>query len=121
MIIRRLSKDWSNYFSALKDFNHGNPKGLTGQPQYPKAKKLSQVFNYSLPLESDKFSLKKSNQGLLGITLGKKMCYVYIGHTGIESKHYFKDKVINNVTVSYSHGHIYYNFSYSIKKIILLK
>ncbi len=119
MIIRRLSKDWSNYFSALKDFNHGNPKGLTGQPQYPKAKKLSQVFNYSLPLESDKFSLKKSNKGLLGITLGKKMFYVYIGHTGMESKYYFKDKIINNVTVSYSHGHIYYNFSYSIKNNII--
>ena len=116
MIIRRLSKDWSNYFSALKDFNHGNPKGLTGQPQYPKAKKLSQVFHYSLPLEKSKFSLRKSSKGLLGITLDKKIFYVYIGHTGIESKHYFKDKVINNVTVSYSHGHIYYNFSYSIKK-----
>ena len=86
------------------------------QPSYPKAKKLSQVFHYSLPLESSKFSLRKSSKGLLGITLGKKIFYVYIGHTGIESKHYFKDKIINNVTISYSHGHIYYNFSYSIKK-----
>ena len=115
MIIRRLKKDWSNYFSALKEFNYNNPKGLTGKPSYPKAKKLSQVFNYSLPLESDKFSLKKSNKGLLGITLGKKMFYVYIGKTGINSKYYFKDKLINNVTVSYSHGHIYYNFTYTIK------
>jgi len=29
---------------------------------------------------------------------------------------YFKDKLVNNVTVSYSHGHIYYNFTYSNEK-----
>lgn len=116
MIIRRLKKDWSNYFSSLKDYNQGNKLGLTGKPSYPKAKKLSQVFNYSVPLESDKFSLKKSHKGLLGITLGKKMFYVYIGNS-----FYFKDKVINNVTISYSHGHIYYNFTYTIKSKNLIK
>src|ERR1700693_1301017 len=107
MIVRRLKKDWSNFFSTLKDYN-STPNAFKGKPSYPQAKKLSKVFNYSVPLESDKFSLKKS--GYLGINLGKKMFFVYIGKT-----FYFKDKIVNNVTVSYSHGHIYYNFTYYYK------
>lgn len=108
MIIRRLNKDWKNYFSSLHDFYNGNPKGLTGKPSFPKPKKLSKVFNYSLPLESSKFSLKKLNQGLLGITVGKKMIYTYIG----KNVYYIQNKTINNVTMSYSHSHIYYQFTY---------
>ena len=108
MIVRRLNKDWKNYFSSLKDFYNGNQLGLTGKPSCPKAKKLSKVFNYSLPLEPSKFSLKKLKQGLLGLNLGKKMFYVYIG----KNIDYIQDKTINNVTISYSHGHIYYQFTY---------
>ena len=108
MLIRRLNKDWKNYFSSLKEFYNGNKLGLTGKPSFPKAKKLSKVFNYSLPLEPSKFSLKKIKQGLLGINLGKKMFYTYIG----KNIDYIQDKTINNVTISYSHGHIYYQFTY---------
>ena len=108
MLIRRLNKDWKNYFSSLKEFYNGNKLGLTGKPSYPKAKKLSKVFNYSLPLETSKFSLKKLKQGLLGINLGKKMFYTYIG----KNIDYINSKKINNVTISYSHGHIYYQFTY---------
>jgi putative transposase len=110
MVVRRIKKDWSNYFSALKTYSK-NPSAFKGKPSYPKAKKLSKVFNYSLPLEPDKWSLKRKNEKLLGINLGKKMFNVYIGKSL-----YFKDKTVNNVTVSYSHGHIYYNFTYSNKK-----
>ena len=119
MIIRRLNKDWKNYFSSLKEFYNGNPKGLTGKPSFPKAKKLSKVFNYSLPLEPSKFSLKKLKQGLLGLNLGKKMFYVYIG----KNIDYINSKKINNVTISYSHGHIYYQFTYinNNKSLILDK
>lgn len=113
MVVRRIKKDWSNYFKSLKEYI-ANPSPFSGKPSYPKAKKLSQVFNYSLPLEPSKFSLKKS--GCLGINLGKKMFYVNIGKSI-----YFKDKIVNNVTVSYSHGHIYYNFTYSYKKQSLPK
>ena len=116
MLIRRLNKDWKNYFSSLKDFYNGNPKGLTGKPSYPKAKKLSKVFNYSLPLEPSKFSLKKLKQGLLGLNLGKKIFYVYIG----KNIDYIQDKTINNVTISYSHGHIYYQFTYVHNKPLIL-
>ena len=112
MIIRRLNKDWSNYFFSLKEFSNGNPKGLTGKPSFPKPKKLSKVFNYSLPLEPSKFSLKKLKQGLLGINLGKKMFYTYIG----KNITYIQNKNINNLTSSYSHGHIYYQFSYTQNK-----
>lgn len=112
MIIRRLNKDWKNHFSSLKEFYNGNLKGLTGKPSYPKPKKLSKVFNYSLPLETSKFSLKKLNQGLLGITIGKKMIYTYIG----KNIDYIENKTINNVTISYSHGHIYYQFTYIYNK-----
>ncbi len=115
MLIRRLNKDWSNYFVSLKEFNHGNPKGLTGKPSLPKPKKLSKVFNYSLPLEPSKFSLKKLKQGLLGINLGKKMFYTYIG----KNIDYIISKNINNLTISYSHGHIYYQFSYTQNKKLL--
>ena len=114
MLIRRLNKDWKNYFSSLKDFYNGNKKGLTGKPSCPKPKKLSKVFNYSLPLESSKFSLKKIKQSLLGINIGKKIIYTYIG----KNIDYINNKNINNVTVSYSHGHIYYQFTYSQNKTI---
>src|SRR5579875_3331510 len=107
MVVRRINKDWANFFEALKQYK-ANPSAFKGKPGYPKAKKLSKVFNYSLPLEKDKWSLKRSDKKLLGINLGKKMFYVYIGQNL-----YFKDKLVNNVTVSYSHGHIYYNFTYS--------
>ncbi len=113
MVVRRIKKDWSNYFKALKEYI-ANPSAFSGKPSYPKAKKLSQVFNYSLPLEPDKWSLKKS--GCLGINFGKKMFYVNIGKSN-----YFKDKIVNNVTVSYSHGHIYYNFTYHRKEQSLPK
>ena len=115
MLIRRLNKDWSNYFASLKEFSNGNPKGLTGKPSFPKPKKLSKVFNYSLPLEQSKFSLKKLKQGLLGINLGKKMFYTYIG----KNIDYITSKNINNLTISYSHGHIYYQFSYTQNKKLL--
>lgn len=112
MLIRRLNKDWSNYFSSLKEFHHVNQKGLKGKPSFPKPKKLSKVFNYSLPLEQSKFSLKKLKQGLLGINLGKSMFYIYIG----KNIDYIQNKTINNLTISYSHGHIYYQFSYTTNK-----
>jgi IS605 OrfB family transposase len=44
------------------------------------------------------------------------MFYVYIGQNL-----YFKDKLVNNITVSYSHGHIYYNFTYSNDENNLIK
>ena len=109
-IITRLVKDWKNSFKNLKAYYADKSgKKFTGKPSTPKAKKLSKVFNYSVPLEVSKFSLKKKNR--LGINIWKKMEYVFFRENA-----YLKDKKINNVTVVLSHGHIYYQLSYQNKK-----
>ena len=109
-VITRLAKDWKNSFKNLKAY-YADKKGtkFTGKPDTPKAKKLSKVFNYSVPLEISKFSLKKKNK--LGINIWKNMEYVFF-----RDNDYLKDKTINNVTVALSHGHIYYQLSYQNKK-----
>jgi len=110
-IITRLAKDWKNSFKNLKAYYADKSgKKFTGKPDTPKAKKLSKVFNYSVPLEVSKFSLNKKNK--LGINIWKKMEYVFFRDNA-----YLKDKKINNVTVALSHGHIYYQLSYQNKKI----
>ena len=107
-IITRLAKDWKNSLKNLKAY-YAKSKKFTGKPNTPKAKKLSKVFNYSVPLEVSKFSLQKKNR--LGINIWKKMEYVFF-----RDNDYLKDKTINNVTVALSHGHIYYQLSYQNKK-----
>ena len=107
-VITRLAKDWKNSLKNLKAY-YAKSKKFTGKPSTPKAKKLSKVFNYSVPLEVSKFSLNKKNK--LGINIWKKMEYVFF-----RDNDYLKDKTINNVTVALSHGHIYYQLSYQNKK-----
>ena len=106
-IVTRLGKDWKNSFKNLSKY-YANPSKFTGKPETPKTKKLSKVFNYSVPLEVSKFSLKKKDR--LGINIWKKMEYVFF-----RDNDYIKDKRINNVTVALSHGHIYYKISYESK------
>lgn len=106
-IVTRLAKDWKNSFKKLSLY-YANSRKFTGKPEIPKPKKLSKVFNYSVPLEVSKFSLKKKNR--LGINIWKKMEYVFF-----RDNDYIKDKRINNVTVALSHGHIYYQISYESK------
>lgn len=106
-IVTRLAKDWKNSFKNLNKY-YTNPGKFTGKPEVPKPKKLSKVFNYSVPLEVSKFSLKKKDR--LGINIWKKMEYVFF-----RDNDYIKDKRINNVTVALSHGHIYYQISYEKK------
>ena len=106
-IVTRLGKDWKNSFNSLSKY-YANSSKFTGKPETPKTKKLSKVFNYSVPLEVSKFSLKKKDR--LGINIWKKMEYVFF-----RDNDYIKDKRINNVTVALSHGHIYYQISYESK------
>lgn len=108
MIIRRLSKDWKNFFKNRTEY-FKNPSKFKGLPQFPKAKKLSKVYQYSVPIESDKFSLKRKN--VLGITMFKKMIY-----TRFVANEYVNSKTIKSMTVSLSHGNIYYNFNYVVPK-----
>ena len=112
MIIRRLHKDWKNYFTLLKNYNNGNTLGLTGKPNHPQSKSLSKTYSYSVPLEKSKHSIKQLKDGLLGINISKKMFYTYIG----KNIEYINNKKINNITVHYSHGHIHYNCTYEVVK-----
>ena len=112
-IVGRLHKDWGNFFTALKKFKINNN---LQKPSYPKPKKLSKVYNYSVPLEVSKFSMAKADKGLLGINLGNKMVYVKFFNFNKNklnnNKPQYLNKKINSVTVSLSHGHIYYNLQY---------
>ncbi len=117
-IVGRLHKDWSNFFLALKNKDKSNNN--LQKPSYPKPKKLSKVYNYSVPLEVSKFSMAKADKGLLGINLGNKMVYVKFFNFKKDkingNKPKYLNKKINSVTVSLSHGHIYYNLQYVDEK-----
>ena len=120
-IVGRLHKDWSNFFLALKNKNISKVSNNNLQnPSYPKPKKLSKVYNYSVPLEVSKFSMAKADKGLLGINLGNKMVYVKFFNFNKNklnnNKPQYLNKKINSVTVSLSHGHIYYNLQYIDEK-----
>lgn len=108
MIVRRLSKDWKNIFDRRNDF-FANPSVFTGIPQFPSAKKIAKVHQYSIPMEQDKFSLKRKN--VLGLTVFKRMIY-----TRFRTNDYVSSKTITSMTVSLSNGNIYYNFNYEVPK-----
>lgn len=103
-IITRLKKDWSLSLKNLKLW-YADKSKFTGKPGTPKPKKLSKVYNYSVPLEVSKFSLSKKD--ILGINIFKKMKSVFL-----KNNKYIENKIINNVTVLLSHGHIYYKLSW---------
>ena len=106
-IITRLKKDWSLSLKNLKLW-YADKSKFTGKPGTPKPKKLSKVYNYSVPLEVSKFSL--SRKDTLGINIFKKMKSVFL-----KDNPYMENKIINNVTVLLSHGHIYYKLSWVYK------
>ena len=108
MIVRRLSKDWNNIFDKRTEF-FANPSAFTGVPQFPSAKKIAKVHQYSIPMEQDKFSLKRKN--VLGLTVFKRMIY-----TRFITNDYVSSKTIKSMTVSLSNGNIYYNFNYEVPK-----
>ena len=108
MIVRRLSKDWNNIFDKRTEF-FANPSAFTGVPQFPSAKKIAKIHQYSIPMEQDKFSLKRKN--VLGLTVFKRMIY-----TRFRTNDYVSSKTIKSMTVSLSNGNIYYNFNYEVPK-----
>jgi len=110
MIVTRLKKDWSNSLNALKRY-YANPSSFSGKPSTPKTKKLSKVFNYSVPLEVSKFSMSHIEKDKVGITIYKKSKKIFL-----KNNDYIRDKKINGITVCLSHGHIYYNFNYHVDK-----
>lgn len=109
-IVSRLKKDWSNTFKSLQKY-YAKPSSFSGKPSTPKAKKLSKVFNYSVPLEISKFSMTHIEKDKVGVTIYKKSKKIYL-----KNNNYIKDKKINGLTVCLSHGHIYYDFNYHATK-----
>lgn len=124
-IVGRLHKDWQNFFLANKTYYEAKDKNGLQLPSYPKPKPLNKVYNYSVPLEVSKFSVSKEHLGLLGINLGNKMAYVkyfnYDKNKPNGNKPIYLNKSINSVTVSLSHGHIYYNLQYHTHKPVIHK
>ena len=107
MVLRRFKKDFNNYFKALKDWK-SNPNRYTGMPQIPKPRKLSELTNYSIPLDnSNSWSIKKN---LIGINLNSKMRYFYIGKIIKNGK--VLDKKIQSVSIKMRNKEIYLSFSY---------
>ena len=107
MLLRRLKKDFSNYFKALKDWKL-NPSKYSGMPQMPKSRKLSQLTNYSIPLDNtNSWSTKKN---LIGINLDSKMRYFYIGKTIKNGK--VLEKKIQSISIKMRNKEIYLSFSY---------
>lgn len=121
MLITRLRKDWANFFTFLKDFKKGK---LSHPPSYPKPKKLKQVFNYSIPLEPGKWSSSTPyKKGHLGLNLGKSMIYTkYFNEVNKDKNNhitcpdYLQGKHINSISISLSHGQVYYQIQYDTKQ-----
>ena len=110
MVLRRFKKDFGNYFKTLKDYKK-NPHKYTGQPQMPRARKLSELIHYSIPLDSGAWSTKKN---LIGINLKDKMRYFYIGKTIKDEK--VLDKTIQSLSIKMRNSEIYLSFSYILVK-----
>jgi len=107
-IVKRLKKDFSNYFKALKDYKK-NPDKYTGLPQLPKAKKLSQLTNYSIPLDSYA-SISFKRKDVVGINLNSKMRYFYLGKT--DEIDIFRNNEIKSVQIKFQNNQIYLQFAY---------
>ncbi len=106
-ILKRLKKDFSNYFKALKEYEK-NPSKFRGLPNLPKTKKLSKLYNYSIPLDNYvSWSLKKKN--LLGVNLYRKMRYIYFPK---EKYDYLNSKKLKSLQVIYKNNEIYLQFTY---------
>jgi len=107
MVLRRFKKDFSNYFKAIKDYQQ-NPTKYKGMPRKPKARKISELTNYSIPLDNANGWSTKRN--LIGINLDSKMRYFYIGKIIKDGK--VLDKKIQSVSIKMRNKEIYLSFSY---------
>ena len=107
MIIRRFKKDFSNYFKCLKDWKK-NPDKYTGCPKLPRAKKISGLTNFAIPLDQVSWSSKKN---LVGINLNQKMRYFYIGK--IIKNCRILGRTIKSIAVKMKNKEIYLSFSCS--------
>jgi IS605 OrfB family transposase len=109
MIIRRVKGDYKKFFTNLK-------KGI--KVNTVSAKKLSLMTNYSIPLDTNSWSLKKKNQ--IGLNLNDKMFYIHSYHNRlINIIANFKN--IKSVLVKYQNNEIYLNISYEQEPLKIIE
>ncbi|HFS66708.1 MAG TPA: transposase [Flavobacteriia bacterium] len=111
MIIRKYKKDFSNYFRNLKDYQT-NPSKYTGEPSLPKARKLSKLDHYAIPLDNSKAWTIKND--MLGINLNDKMRYFYLGKIIQNGK--ILNKEIQSISIKMRLKEIYISFTYKVEK-----
>lgn len=107
MVLREVKSNWKGYFKNRKDY-FANPGKYTGEPKRPKAKGLQKVHAWALDIEDSKWSVKRKNQ--LSLTLGKRQQHIPLVFKGYLGEH--KD-CLKSLTLKFSHGEIYYQFSHS--------
>ena len=101
MIIRRVKGQFKRFFKTIK---------VDKQVRPPKPKKLSNLVEYSIPLDINSWSLK--NENLLGINLSNKMFYIYSKQKSLIK--IAKDlKHIKSLTLCLSNNDIYLHFTYT--------
>jgi putative transposase len=106
MVIRRVKGDYRKFFTNLK-------KGV--KVSTVRAKKLSLMTCYSIPLDTNAWSIKKKNQ--IGLNLSGKMFYTHV---------YFDRlvKIVSDLTniksmlVKYLNSEIYMHISYEQKEFV---
>ena len=97
MLVARIKKDFNETFKKIK-------KGE--KASFPRPKKLRHIYQFSLPFEPSKFSLKEKRH--IRLTFFDKFKRVFFPR---EWK--LNDDDINNITVGYYHSDIYISVSYN--------
>lgn len=99
MLVKRIKKDFKNTFYLIKQGKKAS---------FPRPKKLRNIYKFSLPFESSKFSVKgRKHQRHIGLTFFNKSMRFFFPR-----KWKLKDEDINSITVGYYHSDIYINVSY---------
>ena len=96
MLVERIKKDFSNTFKKIK---------AGEKASFPKPKKLRNHYQFSVPFEPSKFSVKEKRH--IKLTFFDKFIRVFFPR-----KWKLNDKDINNVTVGFYHSDVYINVSY---------
>jgi len=99
MVTRRVLGEYRTFWTNLKKGEKAAPPGV---------KKLRRMNHFALPLERDKWSLKRRNT--LRLTLGSKGVIIDLPHTGIIES--VGTENITGLSLFYSNGDLYFSFTY---------
>ncbi len=98
-VMRRFKKDFNNYIESNKAYQ-SNPNTFKGKPHLPRAKKLSKLTIYAIPLDNDNGwriqGEKTTKKKVVGINLYNKSRDFYLGDILQDNK--ILGKAIQNQT-----------------------